>query len=100
MLPSGPYEGIPRGRSQNLPSSVLGPISVPGQGGLMSAAPGSSVMGPGPPGAPVVTSTLTSASGTGQILANSLKNGTLSGMEEEVWRLVYYKWHKLFFSQY
>ena len=89
MLPGGPYEGIPRGRSQNLPTSVLGPVGVStSQGGLMSAAPGSSVMGPGPPGAPGISSTITATPIPGQVSSNTLKNGTLSGMEEEA-SLVY-----------
>ncbi len=85
MLPGGPYEGVPRGRSQNLSSSVLGPVNVStSQGGLMSAAPGSAVMGPGLPGAPVVSSAITGPPLPGQIPSGSLKNGALSGMEEEV----------------
>jgi len=96
MLPSVPYEGIPRGRSQNLPASVLGPVGVStSQGGLMSAAPGSSVMGPGPPGVPGVSSTITPTPIPGQISSNTLKNGTLSGLEEEVFLIggiVYNLW--------
>lgn len=78
MLPSAPYEGVPRGRSLNAPSSALGPV-IP-QTGLMSAAPGGSVMGPGPPMAPA---TIVTASGPGQLSSSVLKNGGLPGGEEE-----------------
>lgn len=78
MLPSVPFDGVPRGRSLNV--SAVGPASVPtGQAGIMSAAPGCSVIGPGPSLAPNATVT---ASGSGQMSSNVLK-AVLLGAEEE-----------------